>query len=822
MKGIKGMSMKIGVSNLKTENWVLFLLVLGTIANLSILLFVSDSDFKIWISDLLFVILNATAVIALLYASIKLNPVAHTISRAWLFIVLAQISFLLGDLLWMIYEAVLHIEPYPSLADLFYILYYPLVLGGIFLLPRHKQNRFAQIRRVLDALIVLLTSSLMLWIYLIDPLVSDLAQETTLVKFLTIAYPAGDIVLLAALIILIYNYPEEQSCSPFIFLILSMVVQIGTDILFSIQSLSESYTSGDWLDIGWVFGYFFIGLAGVVQTKMCGSSLKVDSDKTFPFFRRWHFSDFMNKLSIGMPYFSVVLAYILLVVYESNPTSTNHFTHVLVVGVVIMLVMVRQHLVLLENDKLNQELLAALADVREKSSSLEDTNGILKQEIDHRKQVERQLSFDALHDALTKLPNRTLFLDRLTHAIDFSKRNTDFAFAVLFLDLDQFKSVNDSLGHTIGDELLIQFASRIKECLRKSDTFARMGGDEFAILLEDQNAKIESVDVSNRVQKMLLDPFTILGQDFYMTVSIGIVNEKIRDYENAESILRDADIAMYHAKDLGKAQYQIFNTPLRTEMLSKIKLENQIRTSLNEKRFTLHYQPIYSIIDDHLVGFEALVRWDHPQYGLLYPADFLAIAENSGLILELGEWVLYEACHQMKQWIEQYPLVRSLSISVNLSGRQLNQTNLVRTLKNTLKKTALPAKNLHLEITETALIENQAHAAKLFDDLHAMGIELQIDDFGSGYSSIGYLRHFPVDTIKIDKCFVQDLGSDYKGTQIVLSMIKIANDLGMKIIAEGIETKVQLDQLKTLSCQYGQGYLLSKPLPPQDIAELLV
>ncbi len=218
----------------------------------------------------------------------------------------------------------------------------------------------------------------------------------------------------------------------------------------------------------------------------------------------------MNKLSIGMPYFSVVLAYILLVVYESNPTSTNHFTHVLVVGVVIMLVMVRQHLVLLENDKLNQELLAALADVREKSSSLEDTNGILKQEIDHRKQVERQLSFDALHDALTKLPNRTLFLDRLTHAIDFSKRNTDFAFAVLFLDLDQFKSVNDSLGHTIGDELLIQFASRIKECLRKSDTFARMGGDEFAILLEDQNAKIESVDVSNRVQKMLLDPLLFL------------------------------------------------------------------------------------------------------------------------------------------------------------------------------------------------------------------------------------------------------------------------------------------------------------------------
>ncbi len=805
---------------MKTENWILFLLVLGTIANLFTLFFFPDSNTKVLISDLLFVFLNAVAVSAVLHTSLQLGSVSKTISRGWFFIALAQFSFLLGDLIWMIYEVFLYIEPYPSLADLFYVLYYPLILYGIFLLPHSKQNRFDQTKRILDALIVLLTASLMLWMYLIDPLISGFAQETMLVKFLTIAYPAGDIALFAALMILIYNYPVDRTNTPFILLILSMVVQIGTDVLFSIQSLSETYMSGGWLDSGWVFGYLFLGVAGVVQTSM--NEVTTIEYKITLFSHQRYLSVFINKLRTVIPYSSVVLAYILLVVYESKPNVVNHFTHVLVVGLIIILVMLRQYLVLFENNKLNKKLRDALANVKEKSSTLENTNEILKQEIEYRKQIEQQLSFDALHDALTQLPNRTLFLDRLTHAIDFSRRDVDFAFAVLFLDLDQFKSVNDSLGHSVGDELLIQFVARINECLRKSDTFARMGGDEFAVLLEDHDAKIESIEVSNRIQQLLQRPFTILGQDFYVSASIGIVNEEIGEYENAESILRDADIAMYHAKELGKAQYQIFNTPLRSEMLSKIKLETQVRTSLIEKRFTLHYQPIFSIADGHLVGFEALVRWDHPQYGLLYPPDFLAIAESSGLILELGEWVLFEACRQMKQWIDEHPQAASLSMSVNLSGRQLNQTNLLQTLKNTLKQTALPARNLHLEITETVLIENQAHAVKLFDELHTLGIELQIDDFGSGYSSIGYLQRFPIDTIKIDKCFIQDLGIDYKGTQIVLSMIKIANDLGMKIIAEGIETKVQLDQLKTLACQYGQGYLLSKPLPPQNIVEFLI
>ncbi len=732
---------------------------------------------------------------------------------------LAQLSFLIGDVLWLIYEGILHIEPYPSLADLFYVVYYPLLLYGIFLFPRENKSKFDQTKRWLDAFIILLTTSMILWVYLIDPLVSDLGDATLLVKILTIAYPAGDIVLCAALLILSYNYPQDETNTPFVFLIASIVVQIVADILFSIQTLAGTYVSGGWVDSGWVLSYLFLGVAAVIQSKVA----EIPSDKNvLIYLHKLPLSKYIEKAGESLPYIAVVLSYVFLIVYEICGNPDDHLFHILVVGITILLVMIRQHLVRIENNELNYRLGNTLSELQQNSFVLETTNVQLKQEIILRKRTEEQLSFDALHDSLTQLPNRNLLLDRLNHAIVVSKRKKECVFSVLFLDIDHFKSINDSMGHFIGDKLLIQFAARIKECLRKSDTFARLGGDEFAILLEDQVNEVESVEISKRIQNLLKEPFKIANQDFYITTSIGIVNEKTEKYETADDILRDADIAMYHAKELGKAQYQIFNAPLRTEMLSKIKLESQMRIALNDHKFTLHYQPIISIKIDKLVGFEALIRWDHPQYGLLFPADFLSIAENSGLIVEIGEWVLFEACAQMKNWIDRYPKTQDLSMSVNLSGRQIKQTDLVDTLENVLRTTGLPAKNLHLEITETAMIENQELASKVFHDLSNMGLELQIDDFGSGYSTIGYLHQFPVDAIKIDRCFIQDLGIDYKGTQIVLSMIKMANDLGIQIVAEGIETTNQLEKLKALPCQYGQGFLFSKPLPAQNLEELLV
>lgn len=811
--------MKTKISKPTSIDLILLFLLLGTFINLYILFFIPFVDEKILVSDISFVVLNIFSVVALLIASSRSKKTSRTVSHAWLFIALAELSFVIGDLLWLIYEGILHIEPYPSIADLFYLVYYPFLLYGIFLFPRENKNKFDQTKKWLDALIVLLTTSLLLWVYLIDPLVSDLGNETILIKFLAIAYPAGDLVLFASLLILIYNYPQDKTNTPLIFLIASIVVQIVTDILFSVQTLADVYVSGGWLDSGWILGYLFLGVAGVIQSK----ADEATSGKSMLFyFQKLPFSKYIEKAWVSLPYITVVLSYVFLVVYEVRGNSSNHLFHVLVVGIIILLVMIRQYLVIFENDELNNQLEDALSELREKSSILEKTNDELKREVDLRKRTEEQLSFDALHDSLTQLPNRTLFLDRLNHAFDFTKRNKECAFSVLFLDIDNFKSINDSMGHFVGNELLIQFASRIKECLRKSDTFARLGGDEFVILLEDQVARAESIEVSNRIQDLLKKPFEITNQEFYITTSIGIVNEETDKYENAEDILRDADIAMYHAKELGKAQYQIFNAPLRTEMLSRIKLESQMRSALYERRFSLHYQPIFSIENDKLVGFEALIRWDHPQYGLLYPADFLSLAENSDLIVHIGEWVLSEACAQMKRWINKFPKNQDLTISVNLSGKQLKQKNLVNILRNVLSATELPAKNLHLEITETAMIENQEFASKTLSELHELGIEIQIDDFGAGYSSIGYLQRFPVDTIKIDKCFIQDLGINYKGTQIVLSMIQIANDLGIKIIAEGIETTNQLEKLKTLSCQYGQGFLFSKPLPPQNLEELLI
>jgi diguanylate cyclase (GGDEF)-like protein len=792
-------------------------LVLATAANLCVIFFYQKEN-KVLISDLLFIVLNALSVFALSLAASQSKEKSKRISLAWYFIAIAQLSFVIGDLLWFIFEGILHIEPFPSIADLFYVLYYPILFGGIFLFPRVKTSKIELTKNTIDLSLILLSAGLVLWFFLLSPSASGLEEESFLVKFLTIAYPAGDLVLFSAILLLIYNYPREREQSALFFLIASIFVQIIADIIFSYQSLAESYVSASWVDCGWVFGYLFLGIAGIIQSK---ADNEEQAQGVLNYFQNLLISKYVEKIQRFLPYFFVVFAYTFPIFYISNEIPENLLFLIVVIGLVILLSMTRQYLVIVENRKLNNELEEALSDLAGESFQLQKINDDLRHEIVERKRIEEQLSFDALHDGLTKLPNRTLLLDRLNHAIEISKRNADYSFSVLFIDLDQFKNVNDTLGHSIGDELLINFSERIKKCIRNSDTFARLGGDEFAILLEDHEAGNKAVDVADRIQRNLHEPYLLSGQKFFVTASIGIVNDISENYDSAEAILRDADIAMYRAKELGKARYQIFSTPLRSAMLSRITLESQMRSALAEKSFILHYQPIYTLENNSLIGFEALLRWNHPQLGLLMPADFLSIAESSGLIIEIGNWVLLEACGQMKKWIDQSPRFQDLSISVNLSGKQFVQPDFIDRVKTALHETGLPPKCLHLEITETVLIENQELAIKIFNELHKLDIELQIDDFGSGYSSMGYLQRFPVDTIKIDGTFIKDLEKSNKGAQIVQTMIKMASDLGMKIIAEGIETKTQLLKLRTMSCHYGQGFYLSYPMPIEKIEQLL-
>jgi diguanylate cyclase (GGDEF)-like protein len=480
------------------------------------------------------------------------------------------------------------------------------------------------------------------------------------------------------------------------------------------------------------------------------------------------------------------------------------------VGILIGLVIVRQIVAVAENNQLYARLIKVMSQIRQQTNVLEATNSELQVEIGERRRAEERLTYDALHDGLTLLPNRTLFLDRLERGMEYCKRRPDYPFAVLFLDIDQFKVINDSLGHTIGDQLLVSIALRLSSSIRSGDTVARLGGDEFVVLLENIPNENTAAYVAGCILEDLKKPFRLEGQDIFVSASIGIV-KSVHDYQKPDDVLRDADIAMYRAKGLGKARFEFFHDGLRTEALSRLELENDLRHAIENQEFDLFYQPIFRLADSEMTSCEALVRWRHPRRGLLLPGDFILVAEESGLILAIGRWVLLEACSQLKRWHETHPRLQNLAINVNISGKQFTRPDFVDQVKHCLSQTGLQAKFLKLEITETVLIDNYAAANDKFQELQNIGVQLQIDDFGTGYSSLGYLQQFPVHTIKIDKSFVQEMGKGKKGSDLIRAMVSMARDLGMDTIAEGIETEDQLDELKGLTCPYGQGYLLARP-----------
>jgi diguanylate cyclase (GGDEF)-like protein/PAS domain S-box-containing protein len=420
----------------------------------------------------------------------------------------------------------------------------------------------------------------------------------------------------------------------------------------------------------------------------------------------------------------------------------------------------------------------------------------------------QKLHRQAFYDSLTNLPNRIWFNERITDAIERVKRHPDYLFAVLFLDLDRFKVVNDSLGHLAGDRLLIAVASRLSSSVRPIDTVSRLGGDEFAILLENIQNLNEVYKITQRIQQELSLPFYLERQEFFTNASIGIVFSSI-GYERVEDILRDADIAMYSAKNQGKGCYKLFDISMRDRAMMTSQLENELRKAIERDEFVVHYQLIVSLETQETVGFEALVRWHHPQQGLIPPAEFIPVAEETGLIVAIDLLVLRKACRQMKLWQDTQQISLSSTISVNLSSKQLLQPNLVEQIRTILEETGLEASNLNLEITESAIIENPKSAAVLLAKLKALGIGLSLDDFGTGYSSLSYLHRFPVNILKIDRSFINKMELEPERFEIVRAIVTLGNALGLQVIAEGVETTEQLVLLQELQCQYGQGYFFS-------------
>jgi diguanylate cyclase (GGDEF)-like protein/PAS domain S-box-containing protein len=459
-------------------------------------------------------------------------------------------------------------------------------------------------------------------------------------------------------------------------------------------------------------------------------------------------------------------------------------------------------------------------------SAVEDTDGkpihfvMQAQDITERKRAEKELHHAAFYDALTALPNRALFTEHLQLAINRAKRRPDHLYAVLFLDIDRFKNINDSLGHAIGDQLLVNVGRRLKQCTRDEDIVSRFGGDEFAILLNGIKNSNEAIEIAERIQRELALPFNLSGHEVFSGGSLGMALSTF-EYRNSEEILRDADTAMYCAKGHGMAKLEIFDKVMHTRVASRLQLENDLRRAVDQNEFEVYYQPVVNLSTSTLSGFEALVRWNHPERGIISPAEFIPVAEETELIIPIGRFVLFEACRQTREWQIKWNTPTPLTISVNLSGQQFKQADLVDQIKQALYQTSLEAEYLNLEITESIVMDDAEAATGMLRQLRSLGVQLSIDDFGTGYSSLSYLHRFPVNVLKVDRSFVSRMGTDQESMGIVETVIALAAKLKMKAVAEGVETSEQSEQLKNLNCAYAQGFLYSKPVTASGADDLI-
>jgi diguanylate cyclase (GGDEF)-like protein/PAS domain S-box-containing protein len=440
-------------------------------------------------------------------------------------------------------------------------------------------------------------------------------------------------------------------------------------------------------------------------------------------------------------------------------------------------------------------------------------------DITARKVAEEQLLHEAFHDALTSLPNRSLFMDRLRHVMDRSSRDSGLVYAVFFIDVDRFKTVNDSLGHIIGDQLLVQIAKRLISSLRPGDTVARLGGDEFAVLLENVRGAADVLEVAGRIQQNLAPSFTVGDQHIFITESIGIALKSDR-YACPENVLRDADIAMYQAKAKGKARIEFFDASMHSEIMERLYLESDLRAALESKdQFFLNYQPIIDLDCYRIMGFEALVRWNHPRRGIVSPMDFIPIAEETGMIISLGDWILMEACLQLKKWQDQFQTDTPLHMSVNVSSRQFMHPGFIDKIAALLEELKIKKGCVAIEVTESIIMDDIEKAVETMSRLKDLGVHVHIDDFGVGYSSLSYLHSFPVSALKVDRSFVSNLHVGAENREIIKTIVSLAKALNLKVIAEGVETLKQLSEMRDLNCLYAQGYLFSKPMRAEEVGE---
>jgi diguanylate cyclase (GGDEF)-like protein len=689
----------------------------------------------------------------------------------------------LGQAVWTLYDLTGARAPFPSLADVGYLAAVPLALAGIVALS-HRPSAAAQLVAGLDGLIIACGLLAISWPLVLGP-TWEAGEGGALEVVLSLAYPVGNIVVASVVLLALVLANSRRDAAPLAQIGAALVVLALADSVFAYTALKGTEQEVSIADVGWMAGYATLFLAAI-RSPLAVTVERSDA-RVPPSLRR-----------AALPLLVVSVVWVFRLAWTVAGNGSDAGLMPVLTLVVVGLLLVRYLLTLRENQQL--------------TSSLEE-------KIDELTAREEQLSHQALHDPLTGLANRRLFSDRVEHALNRSRRTGDLT-AVLFVDLDDFKTVNDSLGHAAGDRLLASVAARLSGCVRPGDTVARLGGDEFGVLLEEVEGRDHAVAVARRILESLDVAFPLDGRQVFTRASVGLAIADAASGHAGADLLSDADVALYAAKGSGKSTYREFERAMRVHALERLELGQDLRRALHQDQFFCHYQPIVDLVTGKVVAIEALLRWDHPSRGLVAPNSFIELAEESGMIGDIGMAVLQMSAWQAANWRTEGKVPKALELHVNLSGRQLEDPFLVEKVRRVLGSTGFPGQLLVLEITESVAVEVGAQHIEVLNQLRSLGIRVAIDDFGTGYSSLNYLRALPVDVLKIDRAFASTV--DGKTDTVLLeAIVRLGHSLGIDMIAEGIEHEEQVVALKRLGCRRAQGFLFHRPLAVSEIPAIV-
>ncbi|RIH79126.1 putative signaling protein [Calidithermus terrae] len=694
---------------------------------------------------------------------------------AWTLYALSLSTWTAGDLLYYSYALAAGEAPFPSWVDGVYLLYAPLLLVAMFRFahPRPSQS-WERLRLPLDVGTVVTAVGACLWYALLARTAQPYFADP-LGLGVTLAYAFTDLLLVSVLLLLLLRTSPWLPIPTALWLGVGLVLNIVADVWYTALEASEAYGPAHPVDVLYVLAQGAFALAALAGRGKPARSLP---------FPRW-----LRRLSWYLPYVAVAATYGLVVLVYGR--DRDGATGALVsMGLVTLLVIVRQVLALHENDRLNQALRLSSEELELRAAAL---------------------SHMAHHDQLTGLANRTLFEAQLREAIARAERE-DHLVGVLFIDLDHFKAVNDTLGHDAGDELLVAVAQRIRATVRASDTVARLGGDEFTVVLSQLSEAKAAERVVSKLLGALSEPFTVAGRSLFVTGSIGIALYP-RDGLDASTLQRHADAAMYQAKAAGRNGFRVFRPEYTAQALQRLELEQDLRKALHQGELEVHYQPQFSLDDRRVTGVEALLRWRHPKHGLVLPARFIPLAEESGLIVPIGSWVLQQACRQAASWRTR--------VAVNVSAIQFCRADFADVVASTLAETGLSPQQLELELTESTVMRDAEESLRQLERLQALGVRIAIDDFGTGHSSLGLLRSLPIDAVKIDRSFVAGLPTSASNLALVRAILTLAEAFGLEVVAEGVETAVQQDTLSQMGCHLAQGYALAMPVSAEEMGRIL-